>query len=384
MNRLLRALGLLLVAALFLVLIANSFLLQKTDPTSSDFGTFWTAGRHYITGQPLYSVIGEAHPYKYPPWTTLLTVPFALFPLEIAGVLWRLCIVASLGLILVRTARVVGTWTAVLAFIPFWGFWNLNLLAGQANLIWMLIAWVGYDLLKRNSSLGLVLMTTVLSGKLFQVFSLIAVPRAHWRGRSMGAVVLVLAASCLPAIWAYDSPMLLNFVQAYREAAAGGGAALGGGGYGLPSFFTDLFSISRANSGARVLFFVPCAIFAAWVFRGVKRAGQGRDGATEGFLATLALGAAIHPMAFAYTFVFCYPFAAAAIARSFGGSRILDRAIAPLGLFMIVACNEKVLGPAGVFLESHQVKAFGVFVMALGYLRCGSHADGMPGHPRAS
>ncbi|MGK5088634.1 glycosyltransferase family 87 protein [Bdellovibrionota bacterium FG-2] len=382
MKGILRILGLALVTTLFLVLTVNSFLLHKADPTSSDFGTFWAAARHYITGQPLYSSVRDGfHPYKYPPWTTLFTLPFALLPLEIAGVLWRLCIVASLGFILLRTARIVGTWTAIFVFISFWGFWNLNLLAGQANAIWMVIAWIGYDLLKRSSSLGLVLMTTALSGKLFQIFSLIAVPRAHWRMRSLAVVAAILAGSCVPVLWAYDSPMILNFLQTYREAAAGGGPALGGGGYGLPSFFSDLFSISRANAGARTIFFVPCALLAAWVFRVIKRTCADE---TEGFLATLALAAAIHPMAFAYTFVFCYPFAAMAIRRALGGRSFLQRAIAPLGLLMIVAFNEKFLGSAGVFLESHQVKAFGVFVMALGYLRCGSVAGAMPRRPRTS
>ena len=52
---------------------------------SSDFNVFWTAGKNFFNGVDLYSRIGGAERYIYPPFAAMLFQFFALFPLKVAA-----------------------------------------------------------------------------------------------------------------------------------------------------------------------------------------------------------------------------------------------------------------------------------------------------------
>lgn len=366
------------VLALFAILTINSFLATQGDTTWSDFALYWSAGRHYLHSEPLYSVARDGfHPYKYPPWATLLFVPFSLLPLAISGVLWRLVQVACLAYLFRWSWRLGGFIAAAVTLISFWGFWNLNVLAGQPNLLWIALAIYGFETLERRTVVSTTLLAITLSAKVFHVFSLIGIKPSRWRLKAWVGAATFSTLSCIPALLAYPMPRLRSFLAAYHEAASGGGSVLGGGGYGLPCLFTDLLSIPRENTDLRALFFLPSAGLGVLAYWGVRRSVTSPKGA---FAAALALGAAVHPLAYAYTFAFGYPFAAMSL-RDSGNSRHWGRRIlAWLGIAAIVAMNDKTLGTVGTFLEAHQIKSLGIFVLALSYLP-GFLQDGASGGP---
>src|ERR1700744_294163 len=57
----------------------------------ADFTVFWQAGKNYMNGVSLYSQIGGAERYIYPPFAAMCFQLFALFSLHQAGALFCFC-----------------------------------------------------------------------------------------------------------------------------------------------------------------------------------------------------------------------------------------------------------------------------------------------------
>jgi hypothetical protein len=75
-----------LVGALTLSIIQG-----RHQHLGQDFHVFWQAGRNFTTGHPLYhDSLPGARPLKYPPFAALVFQPLALFPLQVAAVLFSL------------------------------------------------------------------------------------------------------------------------------------------------------------------------------------------------------------------------------------------------------------------------------------------------------
>ena len=56
-----------------------------------DFHVFWQAGRNFATGHPLYhDYLPGARPLKYPPFAAFVFQLLAIFPLQVAAVLFSL------------------------------------------------------------------------------------------------------------------------------------------------------------------------------------------------------------------------------------------------------------------------------------------------------
>lgn len=65
-----------------------SYKIGATSSISSDFNAFWQAGKNYGDGIPLYSQIGGASRYIYPPFAAMLFRLLALFSLQTAGAIF--------------------------------------------------------------------------------------------------------------------------------------------------------------------------------------------------------------------------------------------------------------------------------------------------------
>ncbi|MFM2285511.1 MAG: hypothetical protein RLZZ543_1008 [Bacteroidota bacterium] len=76
---------LLLVLAAFVFV---AFRMGSTLQLQADFTVFWQAGINFHNGVELYSRIGGAERYIYPPFAAMLFQVLALFPLKVAGSIW--------------------------------------------------------------------------------------------------------------------------------------------------------------------------------------------------------------------------------------------------------------------------------------------------------
>lgn len=345
------------VGALLVVCVANAILAGRSDFVHSDFELFWRSTRHYLAFEPQYSAtLNPQHPYKYPPWSTALFVPFAILPLVVAGPLFRLALVGCLIALFLRTRRAHGELPASLTLVGFWGIWTANLLPGQPNLYWMglcLLAWGALP-----PFLRLFAPFAALSGKIFHAFALFALPREFRTPRAwitaLGAALLL----SLPSILAHGGP--LELMAAYTAASQGGAAALSGGGYGLPTLIADLFDAPRTDLHAR-LYALPVVL--ALVFFVYRRARAALDSDQERFFALLALTVALHPLAYSYSFAFCYPFAVLVLARAL--KREARVALAIPSLAFVCGAAHLLPDAAGTWLEEHQVRSLGLIGMAL-------------------
>src|SRR5687767_5000964 len=61
------------------------------ERVGNDFQVFWQAGRNFATGHPLYhDYLPGARQFKYPPFAAMVFQPLAVFPLQVAAVLFSL------------------------------------------------------------------------------------------------------------------------------------------------------------------------------------------------------------------------------------------------------------------------------------------------------
>ena len=79
------------VVVAVLALLA-ALLVATALPAGYDFRAYWLAGRHILSGAPLYpgpeTILGLPDEYRYLPAVALLFVPFALMPFEVALWIW--------------------------------------------------------------------------------------------------------------------------------------------------------------------------------------------------------------------------------------------------------------------------------------------------------
>jgi len=88
--------------ALFIFMLVYSIINSNHIGMDSDFNVFWTAGQNFSSGADLYSRIGGAERYIYPPFAAMLFQLFALFPLKVAASIYTfinfLLFIFSIGL----------------------------------------------------------------------------------------------------------------------------------------------------------------------------------------------------------------------------------------------------------------------------------------------
>ena len=92
------------VLAIAVICVVLSINIANHTDKSSDFYVFWTAGYNFMHGNPLYSRIGGACRFIYPPFAAFLFQFFALFPLKVAAIIFAIInfMLYFLALFLVR------------------------------------------------------------------------------------------------------------------------------------------------------------------------------------------------------------------------------------------------------------------------------------------
>lgn len=161
----------LIVLCWLAVLLAIAFLAPLPVPYNQDFSVLYFSDKALLNGIPLYNYPAqvewvraqtrpdfEFHPYPYPPWYALATLPIAFLPIAVGARVWfllNLTMLAALVWLLTprRRARVwllLGILAAVL-FIPAFGLLIVGQYSAPVLLGTGLFAWAA----RRNSPWGL-------------------------------------------------------------------------------------------------------------------------------------------------------------------------------------------------------------------------------------
>ena len=153
------------VLGIFIIIFSINSFLCKND----DFVVFWHAGRHLLSGQPLYDFARDSYRcFKYPTWIAPLFIPIALLPIDVADVVWRLFSLCCM--LWICHWSVKGSqrpYLGILVFLSFWGTWMNNIVLGQVTPVLIALALWGYSELEKKKSLARLAIFISLSAKIF-------------------------------------------------------------------------------------------------------------------------------------------------------------------------------------------------------------------------
>ncbi len=78
----------LILLGMFVLFVAIAFVEGLQIGLGGDFTVFWYAGQNFSNANNLYSRIGGAERYIYPPFAAMLFQALAIFPLKVAAVIY--------------------------------------------------------------------------------------------------------------------------------------------------------------------------------------------------------------------------------------------------------------------------------------------------------
>ena len=253
--------GLVWSAGVVLAVLAllAALLVASALPAGYDFRAYWLAGRHLLTGAPLYpgpdTILGLPDEFRYLPAVAILFVPLALLPYEVALAIWTALQVAVAGVVGIALIRPLPpSWRpwATAGYVFFLGL-VLEVTLGNVNLISLALALAAWRLRARALPAGVLLAAAV--GLKFLPFNLLLfyLAAGRWRpvaaGAALGTVALVASAVALPdrtAEYVRFAPRLLEQDWVYAHIARPGPPAL------AAIFWSDAFPLALAAASVLV------------------------------------------------------------------------------------------------------------------------------------
>ena len=250
----------LVFASLAAVVIASAL------PAGYDFHAYWLAGRHLLSGAPLYpdatTILGLPDEFRYLPIVAILFVPFALLPYEVALPTWTLlqvAIAAVVGLTLIRPLPATWRPWAAAGYVFCLGL-VLEVTLGNVNLISLALAMAAWRFRDRAIPAGILLAAAVGLKFLPITLLLFYVASGRWRpvlaGALIGAGGLVTGALLMSdrtAEYLRFAPRLLEQDWVYAHIARPGPPLL------AAIFWSELFPLVLAAAAALLAVFAGVA-----------------------------------------------------------------------------------------------------------------------------
>lgn len=353
-------------------------LVRDTAYQGQDFEVFWLAARAILDGISPYRLESQGGMiFKYPPWILPAFLPFAFFSLEAARWLWGFCEIFSLFFVVFFLFK-KGISFRLLFFLSalFWGIWAVHALDGQVEL--PLLALCLWAWKKRKERFPFLVLVWALTAKVFTVFALLGLRRNDWTIGKLIFLLITLTTLTLPALWITPEKTGLILVQDWMSAAGSGGEMLAGEkvrgreNQGLPALIMRLLIVPAADFRWDLLVFTVLALVSGFCW--IKFTKHLPD--EERWFGSLALSAALHPLAWIHLFVFTFPLVATAVSYRFPFSRTTDqlvqcsgaellerRVLLFIGISFITVISRNTLGTWGLWLELASVRALGVICL---------------------
>jgi hypothetical protein len=200
-----RARWLIPIAALSL-LAAGAYVF-KVSGKMPDFDVYLTAGHRALAGEPLYRAGDGHYQFKYLPAFAFVAAPFALLDPPAARALWFAGSVLLLPALFALSLGLVGqrhkpaTWLVLLTIVVLGKFYARELVLGQVNLLFAVVASGAVLLLTRGRETagGLLVALAIVLKPYGMVLLPWVVARRQWS--SVAAVLFGLAAAvALPSL----------------------------------------------------------------------------------------------------------------------------------------------------------------------------------------
>lgn len=202
---------LLFLFAVFFLFVLFSIYVGKRMGITGDFAVFWYAGKNFFDGNDLYSGIGGACRYIYPPFAAMLFQVFIFFPMNVsAGVFTFINLLLFLFSIFLtrsifeyyitdkKTIRIGLIFSTVFSF----RFFLYHFHFGQMNLAIFVLCLLGVLLLlKKKETFSVICFVIATFIKIIPLFFLIwLVFRGNFNTYKKIALISVLCL-LLPMIW---------------------------------------------------------------------------------------------------------------------------------------------------------------------------------------
>ncbi|NDG85145.1 MAG: DUF2029 domain-containing protein [Proteobacteria bacterium] len=354
--------------AVFVLMIVNSFLAKDWD-----FTVFYRAAENLFKSEPVYALIrDQGSSFKYPPWIAPFFVPLLLFGERAANGVWRGFLVLCAAYSVLWCARAVrDRMSAMVTVVLFYGIFHLNILSGQVQLPLLALSLAAWNRLEHSPDSGITALFLAFSAKVFNVFSFFGVPRRFFTARALGLAAFLCFALSLPVLAGFQWNPLAAF-HAFLETSTSRTANLSGGRDGFASFFLLLTGANGA-SAEWAAFAGSLLCVGAYLFRLKRRIRDSR----EFFAVALAFGAAVHPLAFSYSFVWAFPLNVFAVDRFRSGVRggIADGALLACGIFLLHVYGSGFTANLGFDLPVFGARAIGCFLFAWLLQDCDRNGD---------
>jgi hypothetical protein len=362
-----RRIGTLLIRLAFAYLLLQ-MLINAFRAGGWDFPVYYRTGLHLLNAEPVYDLVRDGNStFKYPPWIAPFFLPLTLFSQRIASVVWQLLQFASAcSIFLWCRKNTRHSLTVPLSAVLFYGIFHVNILAGQIQLPLLGISLTAFDHIQRRPNLGFTSLFLALSTKIFNLFSLAGLPKGSVRGSSVAVAGVLATLLGLPALSGFPGWNPVSALHAYVEVATSKTVNLRGAHQGLPAFFQEAGRLLAVNVPEWDAF-TAALLVAIGVLVWVKK--RTADPARV-FAASLALGAAIHPLAFSYSFLWAFPAAAFAIERAFfvgeeDPERVARRALTLIGLLLLLVIPSGMVTDWGGWVPDFGVRGVGAMCLSL-------------------
>jgi hypothetical protein len=134
-----------LAITLFIALAVWAFI-YKAEPTMPDFEVYWKAAARASHAEPLYRTDDGHFQFKYLPAFAVLFIPFGFLSLYTAKLLWYavsvglLVLLLRLNVSLPPERRKAVRWLVVIMVVAFGKFYGHELVLGQVNMLFAVVA----------------------------------------------------------------------------------------------------------------------------------------------------------------------------------------------------------------------------------------------------
>ena len=344
--------------ALFVLLTVNSFLSKNWD-----FQVFYRSAQHLIHLEPVYSFARDQEmSFKYPPWIAPLFLPLSLFSETVANGIWRLILVFCAAYSVRWSFRFTRSkMSALITAVLFYGVFLINILSGQIQCILLAASLYAFDGMVKSPKKNFSILFFALSAKVFNLFSLLGLPRVHHSRRVWwftGAVCFFLS---IPVLLGFGGNPIKAFFAFVETAGSQTGNLMGGRG-GLPSLFMFLTRSAWGNGFAEWISFIVSFFLGGLYLRWIKKRVRNER---VFFSIALALGAAIHPLAFSYSFAWAFPMTVFVVDRFRVGERssLWDWVIFVSGLFLLLIYGSGIVTNLGLNLPVFGDRAIGCVLL---------------------
>ena len=185
------------VAGLVIGLGVANLWFSVTGWTLSDASAYWEAAHRLREGGELYPAVANveaSNVYRYAPWFAWLAVPFTYLPIQLAGALWSLVLVAASTAAVIPMAR-RGALLQVAFFFPI-----LIGISAVGNAQALMVAWLVWGVERRSGPIWVALAASLKAVPL--LLALVYLGRREW----LRALLCVLFTALLVApAFLYDT-----------------------------------------------------------------------------------------------------------------------------------------------------------------------------------